>query len=339
MVKALIVLLSVLVLALIALVFVLLNKIKQTNRTLRELIKENDGQQSNPGKTSGDIYFKINKDFVITFINENGADMLGYESCELLNRSVFETLIEDTEGNRETLSNVLSKMCRNQSSINTQIVLIRKDGKKQLMQCRERPLLDEILECEGISFLCKDLSEAKAWKENLSQFENRDILISGLNEDALFERFEHDFKLAQRYNKPFSCLTVEMKDVYDFISRGIDFETADKMLKNVGDICFANLTPNANIGRVDKTKIVLVLNATAADKAFGIAEKISEQILPAVRALGIDEYNAAMFVIAYAAKKNYTDTSDALWTRMRRHVKQALKKKEYRIIDADNERI
>ncbi len=88
---AAIIILSLVILILVALVLILRNKLRQTNRTLRELIKENDGQQSNPQKTSGDIYFKVNKDLVLSFINESGADILGYESSELLNKPIFQT--------------------------------------------------------------------------------------------------------------------------------------------------------------------------------------------------------------------------------------------------------
>lgn len=203
------------------------------------------------------------------------------------------------------------------------------------MLCRERPLLNEILECEGISFLCKDLSEAKAWEENLNQFQHRDIFTNGLNEQALLERFEHDFKLAKRYNKDFSCVTVELRDIYDFISRGIDFETADKLLKVMSDVCFSNLTPNANIGRVDKTKIVMVLNGTNREKALAIAQKIMKESVPAIRQLGVDEYNAQMIVITYSDRKNVNDTFESMWSRLRRHIKTALKNREYGVISSE----
>ena len=71
MTNLLIILLTAIILMLTAYVFVLRNKVRQTSRTLKELIKENDGQQSNPGKTNGDIYFKVDKNFEITFINDS----------------------------------------------------------------------------------------------------------------------------------------------------------------------------------------------------------------------------------------------------------------------------
>ena len=94
------ILLILAVLLLIAYVLLLRNKLKQTSRNLKELIKENDHQQSNPQATSGDIYFKIDRDFVITFISESGADVLGYTPNELIGKPVLGTLFEDKKGNK-----------------------------------------------------------------------------------------------------------------------------------------------------------------------------------------------------------------------------------------------
>ncbi|MBQ7285729.1 MAG: PAS domain-containing protein [Alphaproteobacteria bacterium] len=323
-------------LLLLALVLLLCNKFKQTNRNLKELIKENDTQQSTPQATNGDIYFKINKDFNITFINESGADSLGYMSQELIGKSVFGSLFEEKQANRDSLNATLNKMYRHQATLNSQGILVRKNGQKQLMMCRQRPLLNEVLECEGISFLCKDISEAKAWKENLLRFENRDLLTNTLNEKAILDRFEHDFQLAKRYNKEFSCIVIELRDLYDFISKGIDFETADKMLKVVSDVCFANLTPNANIGRVEKTKIMLILNGTSRDKASSISFKILQESINAIKKLRVDEYNAQMIVVTYTNRKNFNDTFDGMLARVKRHIGMSLKHREYGVVSSDN---
>ena len=316
-------------------VLILRNKLKQTKRNLKELIKENDDQQTTPRSGSGDIYFKVNRDFQITYINESGADVLGHTAGSLIGKSVFGTLIEDKKAYRETLASTLNKVNRHHATISTQIVLLKGNGQKQLMLCRERPLLNEILKCDGISFLCQDISETKALQEKLSKFQNRDTFTGGLNEQALTERFEHDFKLAQRYNREFSCVVVELKDVYNFISQGIDFETADKLLRIISDVCFANLTPNANIGRADKTKIVMVLNGASREKAQAIAKQIWLEAIPAIKKLGVDEYNAEMLVISYSNRKNYSDTYDGMWARIKRHIKTALKAREYGIVASD----
>lgn len=323
-------------LLLLAVVLLLRNKAKQTERTLKELIKENDAQQSTPQAGNGEIYFKIDKDFNLTFINENGADSLGYLPLQLVGKSLFGTLFEDSKANRDALNATLNKMYRHQATLNTQAVLVRKDGQKQLMICRQRPLLNEVLECDGLSFLCKDISETKALKERLSNFENRDPITNTLIEAVILNRFEHDFGLTKRYNKEFSCIELELRDLYDFISRGIDFETADRMLKVVSDVCFANLTPNAHIGRVDKTKILLVLNGVSRVKASTMAFKIFKEAVEAIKTLRVDSYNAQMIVVTYTNRKNANDTYDGMVARIKRHVKTALKRHEYGVVSSDN---
>ena len=327
---------AVLNMLLIAALLLLRNRLRQTSRNLKELIKENDTQQSTPQTTNGDVYFKIDKEFNITFINESGADSLGYLPQELLGKSVFGTLFEDKKANRDALNASLSKMYRHQATLNSQGILVRKDGQKQLMMCRQRPLLNEILECEGISFLCKDVSEARAWRENLSRFENRDLLTNTLNETTILDRFEHDFQLAQRYNREFSCIVIELRDLYDFISKGIDFETADKMLKIVSGVCFTYLTPNAIIGRVEKTKMMLVLNGTNRETTASIAFKILQESVAAIKTLRVDEYNAQMIVVTYTNRKNFSDTYDGMLARVKRHINMALKHREYGVVSSDN---
>lgn len=327
--------LGVLVLLMLAYIVFMHKKLHKAKQNLKELIKENDGQQSSQSGTNGDIYFRINKDFIITFISESAARTLETEAEQLIGKSVLGSLLEETDANKESLSNTLKIIAKDQNTINSQQIILNAKGRKKLMLCRQRPLLNEILECEGISFLCKDISEAKNWEESLSSFQSRDIFTNGLNEEAILKRFEHDFKLAKRYNKEFSCVAMELKDIYDFISKGIDFETADKLLKVMSDLCFANLTPNAHIGRIDKTKILLVLNGTSRETALKIATKVMHESAPIIRKLGIDEYNAQMIVVSYTNRKNYNDTPDAMLGRLRKHTKVALRSRDYGIISSD----
>ena len=62
------------------------------------------------------------------------------------------------------------------------------------MRCRFRPLLDEVLVCEGMSLMCKDYSQPEVLQEKLKIYQNRDILLTAdiLNEDGFLERLEHD---------------------------------------------------------------------------------------------------------------------------------------------------
>ncbi|MBE6445080.1 MAG: PAS domain S-box protein [Alphaproteobacteria bacterium] len=329
---------SVLIVALIGLAvwsLLLYKNLNRTKHSLKELLKEQEDKETSPQENKGDIYFKIDSEFNITYINEIGAKILGFEADELHYRSVLGSIVEDSSSQKEALIADLNRMRKNQNTINSQIILVGKDGQKKQMLCRQRPILNEILECEGISFLCKDISEASAWKQNLNQFQKTDIFTNTLNEGALLHKFAHDFRLACRYNREFSCVVIELKDVYEFISRGIDFETADKMLKAVSEVCLSLLPEKGSIGRVDKTKFFMFINEANRQQAKELAFKIFEASVPAIKGLRVDEANAQMMVVTYTNRRNFNDTYDAMLSRVRRHINTALRHREYGIVSSD----
>lgn len=310
-------------------------KLKQTKQSFKELLKETEELQSDETEDEIEIYFKADSEFNITFINESGAKLLGYTNDELQDKPLIGTLLENTTAQTELLNSTLNKMRKDQNTLNTQISIILSNGQKKLMLCRLRPILNEILECSGISFLCTDISEAYTWKQNLANFQKIDIITNTLNEGALLHKFAHDFQLARRYNRDFSCIVIELKDIYDFISKGIDFETADKMLKTVSEVCIKNLPDNTAIGRVDKTKFFIFATGLSKQGAYNIAEKIFQDVIPAIKDLRVDEYNAQMMVITYTNRKNFNDTYDTMLSRVRRHINAALRQRNYGIISAD----
>ena len=202
------------------------------------------------------------------------------------------------------------------------------------MLVRIRPILNEILKCKGLSFLCKDISKADSLQRELKDFQSIDPFTNILNESTLKSRFEHDFKLANRYNKELSAVIVELCDLYDFIAKGIDFETADKMLKEVSNICIASLPKDSYAGRVDKTKIVLVLKNSDRKTAQELSEKIYKESVEAIKKLRVDGTNAQMIIISYSDRKGFTDSFDAMYGRIIHHISMSLKNREYGLVSS-----
>lgn len=326
--------LSVIIIILAVYIGFLELKLRKINHSLKELIKENEKHETLSSQEPSDIYFKIDKDFRLTFLSESGYKILGIQPEDVIGKSILGTIWEDSEANKENLQNILSKISKNQGTINARQVII-KNNQKQVMWCRQRPILNEILECEGISFLCKDISEAHEWKEKLNRLENKDLFTDGLKEEALIERMDHDFKLAKRYNKEFSFVAIELKDIYEFISKGIDFETADKLLKNITDMGQKMLPGNRLIGRFDKTKIGFILRDSSREQAKELAEKLQKEAIPVIRKLGVDGYNAEMIILSYTNRRNFIDSADGMLARVRRHISNASRRREYGIISSD----
>ena len=313
----------------------LFKTLRQTKASLQELLREAEAPEQTPKIETGDVYFKIDDAFNISFVDEAGIRALGYHAEDLIGRPLFDCLVENSDANKEFLTETLSKLAKKQTTFNTQMLIRRADGKNMLMLTRIRPILDEILQCRGLSFLCKDISQADKMQEKIKDYEALDPFTDVLNEQTLEQRFEHDFKLANRYNKELSSIVIELKDIYDFIAKGIDFETADKMLKDISDIVLDALPEGCYAGRVDKTKIVMVLKDAPREQALQKAVALFGQAVEAVRALRVDAANAQMIVIAYSDRKGFTDSYDAMAGRLERHIGMALKQKEYGIVSSD----
>ena len=313
---------------------ILLNK---TRKNLKELIIENDKQiTENNSCDNGDIYFKTDLEFNITYANEATSKATGYSQEELVGQNVLGTLMENNEANAEKLKENLSQIIRNQTNLNVESIITKKDGQKTLMHCRKRPILNEALKCIGISYLCLDVSEAEGLKRKLSTYTDHDTLAPSIYNEATFlKRLEHNFNLAKRYNNPFSLVVIELKDIYEFVSKGIDFDTGDRLLRISAELCVKEAGDKAEIGRFDKTKLGIILNKIPREEAAKLAQKLYTLIIADIRSLNVDQYNAEMIVVSYTDRKNFNDTEDTLLGRVRRHICNALRTRKYGIKSSD----
>lgn len=309
-------------------------KLHKAKKNVKELIVENDTQAVQNQNPQSDIYFKTDLDFIITYAND-AVKNLGFVPEELIGKHVLGSIFENNDANLKTLLSDFNKISKKQATVNTDQIVIKKDGSKVLMRCRTRPLLNSILKCDGISIMCKDCSETNLLKQKLNSFENRDVFTGILNEETFLKRLEHDFKQAKRYNNDFSLVVVELADIYEFINKGIDFETGDKLLKATAEICITEAGKDSSIGRFDKTKFGIILNKAPREKAVELSQQLYPLIVGKISTMGVDNYNAEMVAISYTNRKNFNDTDDYMLERVRRHIRNALRGRKYGIFSSD----
>lgn len=328
--------LTAIICVLIIYMTVLQVKLHKVKKNLKELLVENDTQTTIIQQQQKDIYFKTDLDFMITYANDATFNILGFTPEELIGQHVLGTVFKNNDANLKTLLSDFSKVSKKQATVNTDQILIKKDGGKLLMRCRGRPILNSILRCEGMSFMCKDFSETRRMEEQLESYARRDMLLTEiLNEEAFLKRLEHDFRVNKRYNNEFSLIVIELCDIYEFINKGIDFETGDKLLKAASEICVNTAGNDKSIGRFDKTKIGIILNKTPREEAVKLSKKLYDLIVAKIRTLGVDNYNAEMIIISYTNRKNINDTDDLMLERVRRHIRNAMRNHKYGIISSN----
>lgn len=313
-------------------------RLKVLSHRVKELIKENDLLKTVEKNHNEDICFKTDKNLIINFVNEALYSDLNFRKEDLIGKSIFGTLLDDSEASTSNIKAYTNRIIKKADIINNQLIIVNANGDKTLMQCHQRPILNEILECDGISFVCKNISEACEMREKLNNFKNRDILTNTLNQEAFLAKLERDFNHAKRYNKDFALLLVELRDLCDFINKGISFERGDNLLKNMADLCRAKIKSPCLAGRFEKTKIALILSGYSREKAAALAKEIFAEAKPVIRKLGVDEYNAQMLIVSYTERKGFNDTFDNMLERTKRHIKNAARRHVYGVMTSDNDK-
>ena len=329
--------LAIISLILIVLCFVLYKKLFALQLQLKELLSEKTSQSYEKAQTlTDDMSFKTDKDLIITFANDALCQNLGFKKEELIGKSVFGTLMEDSESIKSNVLGYTNKILKKTKIVNNEILLRNSEGQVLVMQCHQRPILNEILECTGISFICKNVSSAKEMQSKLLELSERDIITNALKQEAFFSCLEKDFNRAKRYNQDFALLVIETKDLCRFINQGISFERGDKLLKSIYNLCAEKTENKCTIGRFEKTKFGLILNDYSREKASTLAQEIYEDSKPIIKKLGVDTYNAQMLILSYTERKGFTDTEDNMLERTNRHIKNALRKHQYGVTTSDN---
>lgn len=311
-------------------------KIKKLRKSFNDVLKAISAKTAESIQNKDDIYLRLDKDLKIEFINDTALQFFQFTESEILNQPALGRIMDDTAANLEYLQNWMERIRKSPETINSEITVARKNGNHAVMRIRIRPVLDEVLNPEGMSIVLRDSSEAKKLKNKLLSLTNRDVLISNiLNENALYKQIEKEFNRCKRYNQEFSLVVLELRDIYDFISKGIDFETGDKLIKKAAQICRMTAGKDRTVGRFDKTKFAIALPKTSRETASQTAENMYYPLIKMIQGLGVDSANAEMLAISYTNRKNFNETVDTLLGRVNRHIASALKKREYGIKSSD----
>lgn len=321
---------------LVGYVFILRRRLKKLSDCFKELLQESRRQTPVDQRNKGDIYFHLDTALRLTYINETACRFFRTSPENIVGQPLLGHFMADTPANLAYLNSCLQKLRRNPQTINNEVIFMPVPGHPLKMKMRIRPMLDEVLNCTGMSVVLKDISETERLKNKLKKLKNRDVLSANIiNEDALFAQMEKDFNRCKRYNKNFSLVVLELRDIYDFICKGIDFDRGDALIKQAAQICRQNADNKCTVGRFDKTRFAIVMPLHAREDAAQTAENMYYPLIKMIQRLGVDSYNAQMFVISYTNRKNFNDTADTMMARTNRHITSALKNRTYGIKSSD----
>ena len=73
-------------------------------KNLKELLQENERQTTQNSPTLSDIYFKVDRDMIITYVNDATLKITGFGKDELIDHPLLGTLLETATPTRKRFS-------------------------------------------------------------------------------------------------------------------------------------------------------------------------------------------------------------------------------------------
>lgn len=290
---------------------------------MKELVQESNilaASENARGQQSYYLKFNIDKDLKITQVNGDTLKYGSYNRENLIGQSVLGTLLKDVPANREMLEETFRQLKRKKRIISSEQILQKSDSTKIPVLLRARPILNELLQCKGISFWGYPLKQQLNLEKQLKQVQEQDQLIGDiLNAESFYKYLDERVKICNRYNRPLLLIVVELADIYNFINKGFSFETGDKMLRLAADACIESTGKDAKIGRFEHTKIGIVLEKFSDDKIGELTQTLWEKLIGNIRKLNVDKVNAGMVCIYYARRKN-NDEAENMLSRTRKYL-------------------
>lgn len=307
-------------------------------REVQELLQESNilTSSENTGlKQTYYIKFNVDRDFKITHVNGDTLVYGKFERENLIGASVFGTLLSDTPENHEMIDELWKQLKKRRHIISSQQVLQTAEGVKIPVLLRARPLLNELLNCKGISFWSYPLNQQLKLEKQLKSEQEKDTVIGAvLNAESFYAHLDNRVKIDNRYNRPLLLVVVELADIYGFVNKGFSFDTGDRLLRAVAEACIENTPHHVAIGRFDHTKIGIVAENFADDLIEQQAQILWDNVIASIRKLNVDKVNAGMVSIFYTRRK-FNDDMQNMLSRSRKYLKNSLKIHRYGIRTLD----
>ncbi len=160
-------------------------------------------------------------------------------------------------------------------------------------------LLHEIAEREQAE------KEKEALIKKLDRLSKTDRLTGVFNRLKLDEQLESMLNIAERYNRPFSVLLLDI-DHFKTVNDTFGHQSGDKVLVGLAGILQENIRKTDLVGRWGGEEFLIVCPETDMDEALTFAENLRSIIESSN--FGIDRQVTASFGITEYCEKDYLDT-------------------------------
>lgn len=218
----------------------------------------------------------IGKDLnsIITSWNKGAQRLYGYTEKEAVGKSISIVIPEERADEPHT---IIEAIKNGQRMEHFETLRQKKDGTKFPVSLTFSPIKDANGVIVGASTIARDITERKELEEKLKTLASYDELTSCLNFRATMELLEKEILRAQRYQKHFSIVMI---DIDDFKKKNDEYghQAGNDIL-----VAFAAVLKNSvrsidTIGRYGGEEFIVILPETDAQQALVVLERIRSSL-------------------------------------------------------------
>ena len=261
-----------------ALLWVLFRRFERAQRhgiwltTERETLRHSEQRFQALVRNASDVIAILTPTGDIRYISSVADRMWGSTPEALLGTSLFARMHPD---DADRCRSLIAQACADAGGLTAELRLRYADGGWRWSEAILTNLLAEP-GIEGLVLTCRDISERKAFEEQLAHQAFHDAL-TGLPNRALFmERLQHALAQAVRRKTAIAVLFLDL-DNFKVVNDSLGHEAGDGLLVTVAERLAACIRPGDTVARLGGDEFTLLLEDLADDgQITGVAERVTE---------------------------------------------------------------
>ncbi|MET0068061.1 MAG: diguanylate cyclase [Candidatus Thiodiazotropha sp.] len=220
-----------------------------------------------------DIFYQTDINGIITLISPSVYDALGYTSNEMIGRPLHEFYRKPND--RQRIINALVE--GNGQARNVEAWLLHKDGTPVWMSTNAHIRHDKNGEPVYVEGIARERTEQKLLDDRLSFLAKYDPLTTFYNRRSFFEECNRLLGIAQRYNRPFSLIMLDL-DWFKSINDKFGHQVGDDALIHFSEVCRGIYRETDIVGRIGGEEFVILSPETEPHNAIELIKRFKSAL-------------------------------------------------------------
>ncbi|MCW3060735.1 MAG: hypothetical protein JWQ02_2556 [Capsulimonas sp.] len=225
---------------------------------------------------SADVFAILDRQGKASYVSPAVEAVLGYSPEAIIGGSSFSWIHPDDKRRAE----MLLEQTLSSPGVNVpgEYRVRHDDGSWRPLEITLNNMLDDPA-VQGLILTYRDISERKAFEEQLRHQSFHDVL-TGLPNRALFlDRLEHSQARAQRQDKHDAILCIDL-DSFKIVNDSLGHEAGDKLLQVIGARLQTCVRPEDTVARLSADEFAILLEDIGESEALIVAGRCADGLRP-----------------------------------------------------------